>query len=415
MIATTPNGMSKFEFVALMAGLMAVDTLAIDIMLPAFPAIGAALGIGNPNDRSLILTAFLMGFGPPQLIFGPLTDRFGRRSIILIGILGYVLTSLACALAPSFAVMLLARFLQGTAAAAVRVAMIAAVRDRFSGQAMVDIMSLVLAIFLLVPIICPTIGQLLLFVGPWQLIFAFMAAVATGFAVWSLIRLRESLRPQDRRTLDFRVVVEGFRIVVGNRPAFFYGIVGTFMYGIISTMLNTAQQIYVDIFHLGAWFPVAFAFTTIVAAVANLFMSKITRAFGMRRTAHASGLIILLASAAFAIMSLSGPPTLWSFYVMLVLIFPCVVAGFTTTGALSMEPLGEVAGTASAVFGAINTVGGALIGVVTAQLYDGSVTPMLCANALMGGFALVAFLIAENGRLFRRDQAPLLPAAAEVF
>lgn len=406
---------SKPEFVALMAGLMAVDALAIDIMLPAFPAIGQALRIVDPNDRSLLLTAFLMGFGPLQLIFGPLTDRFGRRSLILIGLVAYVLTSFACALAPSFAVMLIARFLQGVAAAAVRVTMTAAIRDRFAGQAMVEIMSLVAAIFLLVPIVCPTIGQLLLFLGSWQLIFVFIGLVGLAFCVWSMLRLRESLKPEDRRALDFRVVVDGFRIVLSNRLAFFYGIVGAFMYGIISNMLNTAQQIYVDIFGLGAWFPVAFAFTTIVASAASLFMSKITRAFGMRRTAHAAVLLIILTSTAFTLMSLAGPPTLWAFYIMLLLVFPAVVATFTTTGALSMEPLGEVAGTASSVFGAVTIVGGALFGVITAQLYDGTVTPVLFANCIMGLSAMACFLIAERGRLFGRDHSLVVAARVEAF
>lgn len=390
---------SKREFVVLMAGLMAVDALAVDIMLPAFPAIGQALGIANPNDRSLILTAFLMGFGPPQLICGPLADRFGRRALILGGLAAYIAMSFAAALAPSFAAMLVARFLQGAGAAAVRVAMMAAVRDRFSGQAMVDIMSLVLAIFLLVPIVCPTIGQLLLFFGSWQLIFVFIALFASVFALWSALRLPESLRPTDRRSLDFGVVADGFRIVLGDRRAFFYGIVGAFMYGIISNLLNTSQQIYVEIFHLGAWFPVAFAFTTVVASIANLFMSRITRFFGMRRVAHASVLLIVMTSAIFAVMSLAGPPTLWAFYVMLMVVFPCVVATFTTTSALAMEPLGEVAGTASSVFGAVSTVGGALFGVATAQLYDGTVTPVLWANCIMGICTLACFVIAEKGRL----------------
>ena len=137
---------------------MAVDALAIDIMLPALPNMGDALMVANANDRSLVLTAFLLGFGLPQLVFGPLTDRFGRRAPILIGLAIYVFTALSAPLAPSFAVLLALRFVQGVAAASVRVAMLSAVRDRYSGTAMADIMSLVLAIFLLVPIFMPGVG-----------------------------------------------------------------------------------------------------------------------------------------------------------------------------------------------------------------------------------------------------------------
>ena len=413
-MSSPPTAISKLEFVALMAGLMAVDALAIDIMLPAFPAIGAALGIANPNDRSLIITAFLLGFGPLQLVFGPLTDRFGRRAPILWGLVVYVLAAMACAIAPNLWVMLLARFLQGVGTASIKVAFGAAIRDRYAGQAMADIMSLIAAIFLLIPVVCPTIGQLLLFIGSWPLIFMFMGLVGAGFALWAGLRLEESLKPEDRRSLDFGVIAEGFRIVVGNRQAFAYGICGAFVYGIISNMLNTAQQIYVDIFHLGAWFPVAFAFTTVVASISSLFMGPLTRRFGMRRVAHVSGVIIVVTSLVFALMSFAGPPTLWGFYIMLVLVFPCVVAIFTATGALSMEPLGEVAGTAQSVFGAITIIGGALIGVITAQLYNGMVTPVLLANAAMGLACLACYMVAENGKLFGSDQSSLAAVPLEL-
>ena len=407
---------SKREFVMLMAGLMAVDALAIDIMLPAFPQIGAALSIANPNDRSLLVTAFLMGFGPLQLAFGPLSDRFGRRPLILWGLLAYVGAAFACALATTLTAMLIARFFQGVATAAVKVAFGAAIRDRYAGQAMAEIMSLIAAVFLLIPVVCPTIGQVLLMLGGWQSIFLFMGVIGAAFALWSALRLGESLKPEDRRSLDFGVIAGGFGIVLGNRRAFAYGICGTFVYGIISNCLNTAQQIYVEIFHLGAWFPVAFAFTAGVASTSSLFMGKLTRSFGMRRVAHMASLIIILASLGFGLMSLSGPPTLVAFYLMLLLVFPCVVAIFTATGALAMEPLGEVAGTAQSVFGAITIVGGALIGLVTAQLYNGTVVPLLFANFVMGLCCLGCALFAEDGRLFNRDERPLPNTAlAEIL
>lgn len=403
--------LSKAEFVALMAALMAVDALAMDIMLPAFPAIGAALDVRNPNDRSLILTSFMLGFGPLQLVFGPLTDRFGRRTLILAGLVAYVATSLGAAAAPTFAALLVARFLQGAAAAATKVALFAAIRDGFSGQAMVDIMSLVSAVFLVVPVVCPTIGQGLLLIGSWRLIFVFIAMVGALFALWAMLRLHESLAEKDRRSLSFGVVVEGFRIVIRNRQAFFYGIIDAFMFGIIASMLNTSQQIYVEIFDLGAWFPVAFAFTTVVASISSLFMGKITRRFGMRRSGHTAAVVITAVSGVFALLSLAGPPSLLTFYLMLLLVFPCVVATFSTTNALSMEPLGEVAGTAAALFGALTMLGGASFGAIVAQLYDGTVTPVLVGNCVMGLLTLGSLLLAERGKLFGRDPRPVAESA----
>jgi DHA1 family bicyclomycin/chloramphenicol resistance-like MFS transporter len=199
---------------------MAVDALAIDIMLPALPDIGDALMVGNANDRSLVLTTFLLGFGLPQLVFGPLSDRFGRRAPILIGLAIYAFTALSAPLAASFAVLLGLRFVQGVAAASVRVGMLSAVRDRCSGPAMADIMSLVLAIFLLVPIVMPGVGQLILLFGSWQLVFVVMGLTAAVIAFWTLVRLPETLAVERRRALDFGRVAEGFATVFSNRVAF---------------------------------------------------------------------------------------------------------------------------------------------------------------------------------------------------
>ena len=413
MAVPSKASMSKLEFVALMAALMAVDVLAIDIMLPALPAIGETLGVANANDRAWIITTFLVGFGVPQLLFGPITDNAGRRPLILIGLIAYIVATLACAVSPTFAVLLLARFLQGTAAAAVRVGMMAAVRDRYSGRAMAEIMSLVLAVFLLVPIICPTIGQLILFVGPWPLIFVFIATLAAIFWIWSYLRLSESLAPENRRALDFSVVIEGFQIVLTNRRAFFYGIIGAFMYGIIVGMISTAQQTYVEIYGLGEWFPVAFGAMALIAAGATLVVSRVVRAIGMRRVGHGALGIIIAAGLFFGLWSLNGPLPLWAFYLMLLVTFPSIISVFNTTGALSMEPLGEVAGTASSVFGAINTVGGAAFGLVIAQLFNGTITPVLFGNAVIGAMALICVLVAEGGRLFGRDQMPVSAAAPD--
>jgi DHA1 family bicyclomycin/chloramphenicol resistance-like MFS transporter len=399
-------GLSKKEFVALMAALMTVDVLAIDIMLPALPQIGDAFGVANPNDRSLVFTAFLLGFGVPQLIFGPIADRFGRRVVILDGLLAYCVATIVAIVVKDFALMLALRFLQGTAAAAIRVGMMSAVRDRYAGRAMGEVMSIVVSIFLLVPIICPSIGQLLLLVWPWQSIFIFMGIIALVFGAWTLVRLPETLAPENRRALNFAVVAEGFRIVVTNRRAFLYGIVAAFMYGIIVGMFSTAQQIYVDIYKLGELFPIAFGAMPLIAAVASNIVAMIIRRFGLRRVGHTAISIIIAVNAVWALVSLAGPPPLWLYYVAFLLSLPAIIAVFNTTGALSMEPLGEVAGTAASIFGAVCSAGGALFGYGIQQLYNGTVTPVFTANCGLAAGALACILLAENGRLFARDAVP---------
>src|SRR5579871_3371345 len=156
---------------------MAIEALAIDIMLPALPNMGDAFSVANPNDRSLVLTVFLVAFGLPQLVFGPISDSLGRRTPILAGLAAYVLGAFGVLAAPSFSVLLGLRLAQGVGAAAIRVAAVAAVRDRYSGAAMAEIMSVVMIIFLIIPIVMPGVGQVILLIGTWQLIFVVMGEI----------------------------------------------------------------------------------------------------------------------------------------------------------------------------------------------------------------------------------------------
>src|SRR5260221_7695041 len=189
------------KFVAIVAALMAVEALALDIMLPALPEMGAAFGIGDPNDRTLVLTVFLIGFGLPQIVFGPLSDRFGRRLPILAGLVAYVVCAFASPGVGDFVALLSLRFIQGVAAAAIRVGILSAVRDRYAGAAMSEIMSVAMSIFLLIPIVMPGVGQIILLLGPWQLIFIVMGAGGALIGVWTFLRLPETLATGGRRGL----------------------------------------------------------------------------------------------------------------------------------------------------------------------------------------------------------------------
>jgi len=409
MIVAASRDISRAEFVGLVAALMAVDALAIDIMLPALPNIGDALLVANANDRSLILTAFLLGFGLPQLVFGPLTDRFGRRTPILIGLAIYAFTALSAPLAPSFAVLLGLRFVQGVAAASVRVGLLSAIRDRYSGAAMADIMSLVLAIFLLVPIFMPGIGQVILLVGSWHLVFVAMGLTAAVITFWTLVRLPETLDVDRRRALDFRRVAEGFAMVFTNRIAFWYGLSGTFLFvGIYGFFVNTSQPIYVGVYDLGALFPLAFGGTAIVAAIASSLAPLIVDRRGIHRAAHGAAIISTATCALWLALSVAGFMPFWLFIAMVAIFAVFVVILMSTTTSLAMQPLGDVAGTASAVFGAMQTVGGAVLGYFVAQAFNGTVVPTVGGLLIFDLCVLMCFLIAEKGRLL---QAPVsIPA-----
>jgi len=392
--------LSRPEFIALVAALMALNALAIDVMLPALPYMGEHLGVADENERQYVIIAYMIGMGIAQLAFGPLTDRFGRRAPLLSGMGIYVAAAIAAAFAPSFVTLLVMRFVQGLGAASVRVIATAVVRDRYSGREMAEVMSLTFMVFMAIPIIAPGIGQILLLTGPWQTIFIFMGALAFVFTLWTYFRLPETLPPERRRPLSFGGVVDGFRLVFTNRVAISYGMAGTFLFGALFGFISSSQQIYVDIYGLGVYFPVAFAGVAGLMSVSSFTNSRVVRRFGMRRLSHGAMLVFTGVSAIWLLAALSGNLPFWPFFIMLCIIMFSFGWAASNMNSLSMEPLGAVAGTAASVFGFIQTVGGAMIGGYIGQLFNGTTIPAAAGYFGTGVIALICILIAEKGKLF---------------
>jgi DHA1 family bicyclomycin/chloramphenicol resistance-like MFS transporter len=412
---TASRVLSRAEFVALIAALGTINAAAIDVMLPALPNMGDAFGLANANDRSLVLTVFVIGLGLPQLIFGPLSDRFGRRVPLLAGIVVYALAALAAPFAPNFTALLVLRFIQGVGSAAVSVASQSAVRDLYSGRAMAEIMSMVWSVFMIVPILAPGLGQIILLTGPWQVIFIFMGTLAIICTVWAYVRLPETLAPANRRSLSVGSIWQGFALVFGNRSALFYGAAGVFLFGGVLGLVNSAQQIYVGIYGLGPFFPLAFAVAPITFAIAFLINSRLVARFGMRRLAHGSMVAFIAVTAVWlAIDLILGTMPLWLFMSLLALTVLAQGLAWGNIGSLAMEPLGEVAGTASAVFGSFSTVGAAFLGYGIAQTFNGTTTPVIASFFVFGILVVGCFLIAEGGRLFQPHQAPAAATPTKV-
>ncbi|MEQ1901767.1 MAG: multidrug effflux MFS transporter [Devosia sp.] len=405
---------TRVEFIALCAALMALNALAIDVMLPALPYMGEDLGVTNVNERQFVIGAYMIGFGSAQLVFGPLTDRFGRRGPLLVGLAIYLACAFAATFAPTFGILLALRFTQGLGAAATRVIATSVIRDRFSGREMAEIMSLTFMVFMAIPIIAPSVGQVILLTGPWHYVFLFMAGLAAVITAWAYFRLPETLHPEYRRPLSLRSVTDGFRIVLSNKVAFFYGLSGTFLFGAMLGFVICSQQIFAELYGLGALFPLAFAGVAGTLAISSFLNSRIVKRFGMRRLSHGAMVIYLAIAVIWLVLSLMGPIPFWLFFGMLIVIMFVFGGAASNMNSLSMEPLGSVAGTAASVFGFTQTVGGALIGSFIGQQFNGTLTPNALSFVIMGTLVLGCILIAENGRLFGiGKEYETKPAAAE--
>ena len=399
----------RWEFIAICAALMAVNALAIDIMLPALQQIGASLGVESENHRQFVITAYVAGMGLALLFYGPASDRFGRRGPLLFGLSIYILAAFAAAFAPSFEILLVLRFIQGIGAASTRVIAISIVRDRYGGRQMAEIMSLVFMVFMIIPVLAPGIGQLIMLFSEWHMIFVVMSVTALAITAWTALRMPETMHPQDRRPLSLMSIVNGFRIVLTTRVSLFYTLASMIIFGSLFGFINSAQQVYVGIYGLGVWFPLVFAAIAAMMSVSSFLNSRLVVKLGMRRLSHGALLGFTVVSAIWFAWSLTG----WVPFPVFVVLFAAAMFQFGWIGsnfnAIAMEPLGHIAGTASSVQSFMQTVGGGLIGAFIGQSFDGTVMPLALGYVSVALLGLVMVLIAERGKLFSAPGAPAKP------
>jgi DHA1 family bicyclomycin/chloramphenicol resistance-like MFS transporter len=392
------------QFVALIALLMAVNALAIDAMLPALPAIGNALGVATENQRQWVVTAYLLGFGVAQLAYGPLSDRFGRKPVLLVGLGIFVAFSVAAAFATSFPMLLTARVLQGVGSAATRVLAVSIVRDCYSGRRMARVMSLAFIVFLTIPILAPSIGQAILLVAPWPWIFGVLAIFGSTVAFWAVLKLPETLHPEDRRPVSVASIAAAVRLTLTTRVALGYMLAQALAMGGLFGFITSAQQVFVDVFDEEALFPALFALIAVFMGLSSFLNASIVERLGTRRVSHTAILAYIGFATLHAIVAWTGHETIVSFIALQAAMMFCFGLVGSNFGSMAMEPLGHVAGTASSVQGFVTTICGALLGFAIGQNFDGSVVPLTLGFALCGIAAFVVVLVTERGRLFRPAQ-----------
>ncbi|MBB3311948.1 DHA1 family bicyclomycin/chloramphenicol resistance-like MFS transporter [Rhizobium sp. BK196] len=409
-------GMGFVEFVVTIAIMTASIAMAIDSMLPALPNIGHSLGVTSNNDAQLVIGVFFLGFGASQIIFGSLSDAFGRRNILLGGLVCYVIGMFAAAATGSFEMLLIMRFVQGIGGAAVRITTMAIVRDCFGGREMARVMSYVMIVFMIVPIVAPSVGQLIITYANWHWIFILLGIIASILFVWALLRLKESLPPEERIPLSFDAVADGFKTVLTNRITCGYMIGLTMFTGVISAYVISVQQVFGEVYGLGDWLPIAFAATAGGIAVANFANGMLVRTFGMRRISHAAMLLFTIISSIGLVAALGGTPSFafsYALFSILLIMFAVIATNFT---AISLEPMGNLAGTATAITGFVSTTFGALLGGGVGQLFNGTVQPLFGGFTLFGAVTVLMVLWAEKGKLFTHpgDSPQIDPGAVHM-
>lgn len=400
-VAATHRPMGFPEFVVIVGAIMALNPLAMDLMLPALPDVGAAFRIDNPNRVQTVLSVFLTGFGLGQFAMGPLSDRYGRRPILLGGLIVYGIASVLALIAPSFETLLLARALQGLGTSATRIIATSIVRDCYTGHRMASVMSLAMMIFIAVPVIAPSLGQAIMLAAEWHGIFVALLIYGVAMLVWIVLRLPETLPPDRRRSLAVRELARNYLHTLTTRQTLGYAFGAGGVQGILFGYVFSSQQIFTEIYGLGRLFPLAFAAVAIGIAVAGFLNSRIVGRFGMRVISHGALIAQVVIAVVLLGFALADRLPLWLFMTLAAASLFAFGLIFSNFSALAMEPQGHIAGTASSLFGSVTTLFGIAIGYAIGQAYNGTLVPFALGNLLGTILALIIVLAVEKGRLFR--------------
>ena len=388
------------EFVVVIASIMALNPLAMDMMLPALPDIAAAFHITEANRPQAVLSTFLIGFGIGQFVMGPLSDRFGRRAVLIDGMALYCIASIIAVTAQSFETLLLARVLQGIGTAATRVIATSIVRDCYAGRRMASVMSLAMMVFIAVPVVAPSFGEAVMLLTQWRGIFIVLMLYGTLALAWSAWRMPETLVPAERKSLALRDVLGAFRQTVTNRQTLGYAVAAGCVQGALFAFVFISQQVFVDIYKLGRYFPLAFAAAAVGVAAAGFLNARFVGRVGMRIMSHSALLLFVAVAVITMIAAYLGTLPFWLFMPLSSLMmfsFGLMVANFT---AMAMEPQGHIAGTASSLYGSITTLLGIGIGTTIGQDFNGTLLPFATGFVICALAALAIVALTEKGRLF---------------
>ena len=392
--------MHRREFVAFIAAVMAVNALGVDLMLPALADISRDLAIGIANHRQWIITAYMLGFGAGQLLYGPLADRFGRRPVLIGTLAGFTLASIFAASAPTFGALLGARLLQGLMSASTRVLAVAIVRDGSSGRQMARTMSVAQMIFFIVPIMAPSLGQVLLAIGPWRFIFYVLGGFAALVLAWTLVRLPETLPVARRRPISVAGLAQSYRLTLSNRYSIGYSLAAALTFGGIIAFVSVSQQIFVDAFGAGTRFTLFFGICACAMGAASFANSRLVERLGTRLISQSAILALIALSVVHVAVIESGHETLTSFVVFQAASMTCIGLCGANFGAMAMEPVGHIAGTASSIQGFITSIGAVIVASLIGQAYAGTTLPLALGYLGIGLVVLALVYVVEGGKLF---------------
>ena len=388
---TRSGRISEREFIAAIIAIMASTAVAIDVMLPAFPEMRAEYGMEPGSaDVAWIITAFFLGMATGPWLYGPASDKFGRLTPLRLGLALYVIAAILATVAPSWEWLIASRFVWGLGSAGPRSISLAMIRDRYSGDTMARLMSLIMAVFLLVPILAPAIGAGLIHILPWRSVFVAPAIFGLLLIVWSF-RLPETLAAENARPFTLRDTGRGIREVLRHRRTVGFTLATGFLFGIVTSYLSASEIILEDVYGFGDWFPLYFGAIAILFALNSLGNSRVVERVGTDTLLKRLGSYCAAMAIVLLVVSVTndGIPNFWILTIAIALLVPVAQGMGPLCNTAALTPVPHVAGTASALNATFTTSIGALLGNLGAGHIDGSVLPFSVAVTVYVAAAVV--------------------------
>ena len=381
---------SQFEFVALMASLMSVVALSIDALLPALDVIGIDIGTTNVVDNQLLITMIFLGLGIGPLLWGPLSDSIGRKPVVYMGFVLFIVASFVCVHAQSLEIMVLGRVLQGIGLSAPRTISIAIIRDLYRGDYMARIMSFVTVVFILVPIVAPTMGKFILDYYSWETIFYVQVVISLLVSAWFFKRQPETLSETNKKNLSTTVFINGFKEIIRHKITIGYTLITGFVTGSFMVYLSSSQQIFEIQYQLKETFPYIFAGLALSIGTAILLNGTLVVRFGMSKMITTSLLSFFVISVLYVILFFNkeNPPitVLLTFFGLQ---FFSIGFLFGNLRAMAMDPVGHIAGIASAITGLISTLMAVPISIFIGRFIQGTALPIFIGFSICSALSLV--------------------------
>jgi DHA1 family bicyclomycin/chloramphenicol resistance-like MFS transporter len=400
------KALGETELMWMMAMLMALNAFGIDAILPALDALASDLAVPG-NDRQFVIGVYLLTGGIGSLVPGALADRFGRRPVLLGAVAVYIVLSVLSALAPTYDALIAVRAAQGFFAAGIVALPPAIIRDRVGGDKMARMMSLIFVIFLMVPAVAPSIGELILQLGSWRAIFGVMAVLGVVMGSWVFVRLPESLTEENRQPIVPRTIAANMLRALTLPSVAGYVIGSALVFGALFGFINSSQQLITETFGAGEIFPLIFGICAGSMAIASWSNSRIVERFGARRVSHSALFAFIVVAALQVMFAFQPEEQLWHFVPLMAI--NMALLGFigSNFGAIAMNPFFAIAGAASSSHGFVRMTTAAMLGGAIGYAYDGTARPLALALLASGLACLVLVLWSEKGKLFGPSDAEM--------